>query len=443
MDNNNQNGEKKRQYTFLQPTYYKDFKCSGDKCSLNCCNYNWQIDVDKDSYKKYQAFNEDKETKELLKKHIKKNRHNKGSHDYAKLVQTRKLVIIDFPTIEDNKDTSYNKLIWTNSCPFQDEKGLCKIHTNFGYEGLCNTCKIFPRVVNNIFNNYERSLSLGCEEVSKLLYNAKDGIAFEIVKEDKNDIAFYNYSLSNKNEKILAYYDNIRLTCLQILQLQDLSMDNRMILLAIFMFKINEFNENKQFDKIDNYIDNFFNNINMYESLFNIPNQRQDIALQFIIKAMNTGSDNFGTEILVKEIRNVILDLIKSYADLKTENNSTFSPIYNSYRENRNKLMEDKEYFIENIFVHLFFKDNYAFNEKYSIKESCVIFISLYIYYKGLLSGYLKDIDKLNEDTLHRLTTVFGRSYSDQNLKLSDILDSFKKAQLDNLAFLSILIKSV
>lgn len=443
MDNNNQNGEKKRQYTFLQPTYYKDFRCSGDKCSLNCCNYNWNIYVDKASYKKYQAFNGDKETKVLLKKHIKKNRHSKANYDYAKLVQTSKLVVIDFPTIEDNKDTSYNKLIFTSSCPFQDEKGLCKIHTNFGYEGLCNTCKIFPRVVNNIFNNYERSLSLGCEEVSKLLYNAKDGIAFEIVKEDKNDIAFYNYSLSNKNEKILAYYDNIRLTCLQILQLQDLSMDNRMILLAIFMFKINEFNENKQFDKIDNYIDNFFNNINMYESLFNIPNQRQDIALQFIIKAMNTGSDNFGTEILVKEIRNIILDLVKAFADLKTENNSTFSPIYNSYRENRDKLMADKEYFIENIFVHLFFKDNYSFNNKNSIKENCVMFISLYIYYKGLLAGCLKDLDILNEDILHRLTTVFGRSFSDQSSKISIILETFKKSQLDSLAFLAILIKSV
>ena len=443
MDNNKQNGDKKRQYTFLQPTYYKDFKCSGDKCSLNCCNYNWIITVDKDSYKKYQTFNGDKETKELLKKHIKKNRHSKGNHDYAKLVQTQNLVFIDFPTIENNKDTSYNKLVWVSSCPFQDEKGLCKIHTNFGYEGLCNTCKVFPRVTNNIFNNYERSLYLGCEEVSKLLYNAKNGISFEIVKENKNDTYLYAYNLSNKNEKILNYYDNIRLTCLQILQLQDLNMDNRIILLAIFMFKINELNDNNQFDKIDDYIYNFFDNINIYEALFNITNERQDIALQFIIKAMNIGSNNFGTEILVKEIRNIILDLIKAYADLKPENNSIISYTYNSYRENRDKLMAHKEYFIENIFVHLFFKDNYSFNDKNSIKENCVIFISLYIYYKGLLAGCLKDVNTLNEDTLHRLTTVFGRSYADQNLKLSDILDSFKNSQLDNLPFLSVLIKSV
>ncbi len=361
MDNNenNQNEEKKRLYTFLQPTYYKDFKCSGDKCSLNCCNYNWKITVDKDTYKKYQSFNGDKETKELLKKHIKKNRHAVGFSDYAKLVQTREPIVIDFPTIKDNKDTTYDRAIWIVGCPFQDEKGLCKIHANFGYDGLCNTCKTFPRTINKIFNNYERSLALGCEEVSKLLYNSKDGISFEVIKEDLNDTKRYNEVLDNNYNPILKYYDDIRITCLQILQYQNLSMDNRMILLAIFMFKIDEFNEKNEYKKLDNYISTFFDNIDTYSPLFNINKERQDISLQLFINALSANSDDFGSKDLVLEIRNVILDIVKSFADLKTENNSTFSSLYNTFRENCNNLMKDKEYFIENIFVHLFFKSNF------------------------------------------------------------------------------------
>ncbi len=429
---------------FLKVTlYYKDFKCSGDKCSLNCCNYNWNIDVDKETYKKYQNFNGDKETKELLKKHIKKNRSGVGFSDYAKLVQTKEPIVIDFPNIKDNEDTTYDRVIWLVACPFQDEKGLCKIHANFGYDGLCNTCKTFPRIINNILSSYERSLYLGCEEVSKLLYNAKDGICFEIVKEDKNDTCIYNNNLSNTNNPILKYYDDIRITCLQILQYQNLCMDDKIILLAIFMFKLDELNKNKQYDKISIYINSFFDNIDVYKDLFNINKEKQDIALEFFIKAINNEYDNFGSKDLVLEIRDIVLSMVKACANLKTKDGSTFSPMYNSFRKNRDNLMKDKQYFIENIFVHLFFKDNYTFNKNYSIKESCVIFISLYICYKGLLSGYFKNIDAFDEDTLHRATTIFGRKYADQSYFKKLILNSFKEAQLDNLAFLAILIKSI
>ena len=37
----------------LKPFYYNNFKCTGGECIDNCCSNNWNIDIDKKTYKKY------------------------------------------------------------------------------------------------------------------------------------------------------------------------------------------------------------------------------------------------------------------------------------------------------------------------------------------------------------------------------------------------------
>lgn len=41
------------QTIILQPNYVKNFQCDGTKCNAKCCK-NWRIDIDIDTYKKYQ-----------------------------------------------------------------------------------------------------------------------------------------------------------------------------------------------------------------------------------------------------------------------------------------------------------------------------------------------------------------------------------------------------
>ena len=38
----------------LQPKYVADFKCDGFKCNAKCCRNSWRIDIDMETYKKYQ-----------------------------------------------------------------------------------------------------------------------------------------------------------------------------------------------------------------------------------------------------------------------------------------------------------------------------------------------------------------------------------------------------
>lgn len=42
------------QTIILQPEYVKTFQCDGNKCNAKCCKDDWRIDIDIETYKKYQ-----------------------------------------------------------------------------------------------------------------------------------------------------------------------------------------------------------------------------------------------------------------------------------------------------------------------------------------------------------------------------------------------------
>ena len=441
-----------RKYTYLQPTYYKEFRCSGDKCITNCCSYNWFISVDKETYKKYKAVKEPKEFAETLNKYVKRNRRAKSDAEYAKIIHDRNLSTICYDIVEDDKELEQIEIYNEAICPFQDKSGLCEIHKNLGYEGLCKTCKIYPRILNNIFGNYERSMNIGCEEVSKLLYKMKDGIAFEIVEEDEEFEDSVQTDLSKVKSKIFEYFDDIRLVCLQILQYRELSIDDRMILLSVFMFKIDEFETNNEYDKISNYIETFFDNIDMYKPLFDIETRREDVALKVIVEVNNYSRSKVGDKKLTLELKKIQKNLERALEkEYSTDENplkkigdkGIISSVYAGYRDKYNELMKDKEYFVENIFVNMFFISVYPFNNLQNIKECCTTFIWTYLYYKAILSAELSDKEEATEEILHMISTIFGRSYADQFKSLQRILKGMKECNMDNVAFLAVLIKSL
>ena len=76
------------------PKYYADFKCIADKCKHSCC-VGWEIDVDKNTLKKYKALNS----------------------PYGKTI--KKSI--------SNFKVSHFKLSKSKRCPHLNEKGLCNI----------------------------------------------------------------------------------------------------------------------------------------------------------------------------------------------------------------------------------------------------------------------------------------------------------------------------
>lgn len=103
---------------------YDEFKCRADGCAFTCCN-GWEISLDSI-----------------------KCQEKTGISGYV---------------------VSCNDV-----CPFERDDGLCSIVAEFGDEALPETCRMFPRLINE-YNTYEEySLSFGCPYVLDMAKQNKD-----------------------------------------------------------------------------------------------------------------------------------------------------------------------------------------------------------------------------------------------------------------------------
>ena len=118
------------------PFYYKDFQCISGVCQHNCC-IGWEIDIDLDTYEKYQGIS-----------------GNLGERLQANV------------SIED---TPHFILRQDERCPFLNKENLCDIILEKGEDFLCQICSDHPRFRNFFENCTEVGLGLCCEEAARLI----------------------------------------------------------------------------------------------------------------------------------------------------------------------------------------------------------------------------------------------------------------------------------
>lgn len=108
----------------MKKKLYDEFKCRADGCTFTCCN-GWEICLDS-----------------------KECQDRTGTSDYI---------------------VSCNDV-----CPFECENGLCSIVIECGEDKLPDTCRMFPRLINEFDNYEEYSLSFGCPYVLDMIDENED-----------------------------------------------------------------------------------------------------------------------------------------------------------------------------------------------------------------------------------------------------------------------------
>ena len=124
------------------PDYYKEFHCLADACEDTCCA-GWQIVIDKKSLAGYKKVTGD------FGKKLHKNIHWKNE------------------TFKQSAD---------KRCAFLNADNLCDMQLALGEKSLCNTCRRYPRHIEEFENVREITLSLSCPEVARLLLNKKEPV---------------------------------------------------------------------------------------------------------------------------------------------------------------------------------------------------------------------------------------------------------------------------
>ncbi|MGN0027829.1 MAG: flagellin lysine-N-methylase, partial [Clostridium sp.] len=171
---------------------YDKFKCIADKCKFTCCK-GWDINVDTNTYNKW------KEKDEL------------------------NYLLDNVKFIKSNREKSYLiKKETKGACPLLNEEGLCNIVINHGEEYLSSTCKNFPRIENAFEDVKELTLSCSCPEVVNIISNMKEKIYIE-----------FNEGLSYIEDLGCL---KIRETLVNILQIEDISIENKLIICYNMLF---------------------------------------------------------------------------------------------------------------------------------------------------------------------------------------------------------------
>ncbi len=194
------------------PDYYNKFKCIADKCPDNCC-IGWEIDVDNDTYEKYNNVNG------CLGICLKNN-----------------IILAE--------DGNYSfKLTDNERCPFLTENNLCKLIIEKGEDFLCDICKEHPRF-NNCFGDLrETGIGIGCIAAAEIVLSQKNKINYITYKsnEPKYDVDY--------DDNFLKYLISIRKKIFMILQNRRKNMNERFVEMLLLGEKIQA-----ELDKSDGFI---------------------------------------------------------------------------------------------------------------------------------------------------------------------------------------------
>ena len=133
------------------PDYYNDFNCIADKCPQTCCA-GWQIEIDEEALKRYREKN--------------------------------------IETVDFKHECFYQDK--EKRCRNLNENGLCKLILEHGEDILCDTCRLFPRHIEEFENVREYSLSISCPEVAQYLLKRKEPVTYRTVEDDEVDTEEYD-----------------------------------------------------------------------------------------------------------------------------------------------------------------------------------------------------------------------------------------------------------
>lgn len=127
---------------FVKPSFYDRFRCVADRCPASCCE-GWQILIDEETLERYRT--------------------------WPGAFGGRLAGSIDW------QEGAFRQR--GRKCAFLHADGLCDIQTEAGEDALCETCRRYPRHVEEFEDVREYSLSLSCPEAARMILMEEDRLS--------------------------------------------------------------------------------------------------------------------------------------------------------------------------------------------------------------------------------------------------------------------------
>lgn len=402
------------------PEYYSDFQCIGGACEDTCCA-GWRVAVDKETYQKYRKAS-DKEMRDLLTKNVKKNRKSNSDSHYARFIMDEK-----------------------NACSMLLDNGLCKIHKELGESYLCNTCVTYPRHITQVENVIEKSLTLSCPEAARLVLLKENGIDFIETEEPKDTRGSVVDQLSLKKA---PYFWDLRIFIIGLMQNRQHSVESRLILLGLFLQKVEEIPQVELKNELQNLMQDFsgrLNNLDYITSLEQIEGNlhfQLNLAKELIRYRLSAGMGMQKYLDLLKELlKGLDLEDDDTVSTISAVTEKSILKYQNVHQNIYRPFMETHEYILENYVVNYIFKNLFPYDYE-TLFESYIMLILQVVLIKIHVLGLAANRNKLSPDMFVLCVQQLAKVIEHDPEYLSGVRDAVNQSGYNTMAHMFVVIKS-
>lgn len=151
---------------YLKPHYYNTFQCIAGQCPDTCCA-GWQIMIDDDSLNRYAEI--------------------KG--DFGR-------------RLRNSIDWMQGSFLQNHRrCIFLNKQNLCDIYRELGPDAICETCRMYPRHVEEYEGLRELSITLSCPAAAEIILGCREKVRFEeSFSEEEDDFEEFDFLMFSQLE---------------------------------------------------------------------------------------------------------------------------------------------------------------------------------------------------------------------------------------------------
>ncbi|MCR6523193.1 flagellin lysine-N-methylase [Lysinibacillus capsici] len=361
----------------LQPTYFEKFSCIGPACEDTCCA-GWKLSVDKRTFQMYRKVTSGSIAKDL-RTNVTRERANPSDSNYAKI-----------------------KVDEHMNCSFLNEDKLCNIFIELGENFLCDTCTFFPRQISAIEQRVERDLSVACPEAARLILLNPDGIDFVMMEDE-----FAKHTLFAYPDVTSRFWD-MRIFVIQILQNRQASIESRLLVLGIFMRKMQTTEESDWEQRLPLYISECNDILNRAAS-FGIhkylPSDEEMINIIYRLLEFQKEYELFNRR-FDECIAQLEEGLQLNGGDTVEQSVALYKQSVQNYYK---PFFEEKDYILENYLVNYVFKNSLPQSQMSFVKEYEQLFM-WFLFIKGTLIGLGSYHQGLSEEIVLKFIQSFTKT---------------------------------
>ncbi|MDO4297455.1 MAG: flagellin lysine-N-methylase [Lachnospiraceae bacterium] len=204
---------------YIKPHYYDRFSCVAGQCPDTCCA-GWQIVIDEESLEKY----------------------GNVRGDFGNRLKN---------SIDWLEDSFYQ---YEGRCAFLAEDQLCDLYRELGKDALCETCRMYPRHIEEFEDQREYSLSLSCPEAARIILNCREKVQFLTweTEEEENEEDFEDFDFL-----MFTWLEDVREVMYRIICNRKIALQVRMDQMLAFARDIQNLIDGERLFEVDELIEQY------------------------------------------------------------------------------------------------------------------------------------------------------------------------------------------